>query len=89
MRFSGLRRLACGALRGFLPSACGSRVNLENYNKLKVGQSYEEALPTVGEPVRCDEALAVRLCTWGDAQRGMSVNFVARTVLLLSARNLQ
>ena len=72
-----------------LLSACGSQLSLENYNKLKVGQSYDEVKQVIGDPARCDETLGVRTCVWGDDQRGISVNFVAGKVLLLSARSLK
>ncbi len=72
-----------------LLSACGSPLSLENYNKLKVGQSYDEVKQVIGDPARCDEVLGVRTCVWGDETRGISVNFVAGKVLLLSARSLK
>lgn len=76
------------ALSGFLLSACGNRISLENFNKLKTGQSYAEVEKIVGAPTRCDEMLAFRACVWGDEKRGFSVNFVADKALLLSAHNL-
>ena len=76
-------------LFGALLSACGSQLSLANYNQLKVGQSYEEVKKVIGDPARCDELLGVRSCVWGDEQHGISVNFVADKVLLLSARNLK
>lgn len=82
-------RIATLALFSLVLGACGSQLSLENYNKLKVGQSYEEVKQVIGEPARCDELLGVRTCVWGDEQRGVSVNFVAGQVLLLSARNLK
>ncbi len=72
-----------------LLSACGSQLSLENYNKLEVGQSYDDVKKVIGDPARCDEMLGVRTCVWGDEQRGISVNFVAGKVLLLSARSLK
>lgn len=89
---------ACAAApaRIFMPAvfllvlgACGSQVNLENYGKLKVGQSYDEVKQIVGPATRCDEMLGVRSCTWGDAQRGIEVNFLADKVVLLSAKDLK
>jgi hypothetical protein len=77
-------------IAGFaLLTACGSQLSLENYNKLKVGQTYDEVKQVIGDPARCDEMLGVRTCVWGDEQRGISVNFVAGKVLLLSARSLK
>ena len=84
-----LFRIAALALFSILLAACGSQLNLENYNKLKVGQSYDEVRQVVGDPARCDEMLGVRTCLWGDEQRGISVNFVAGRVMLLSARNIK
>jgi len=84
-----LLRIAGPALLSLVLGACGSQLSLENYNKLKVGQSYEEVKQVIGDPARCDELLGVRTCVWGDEQRGISVNFVAGQVLLLSARNLK
>ncbi len=82
-------RTAGVALFCFLLGACGSQISLDNYSKLKVGQTYDEVKQVIGEPARCDEMLSVRTCVWGDEQRGISVNFVAGKVLLLSARNLK
>lgn len=84
-----LFRIAALALFSILLAACGSQLNLENYNKLKVGQSYDEVRQVIGDPARCDEMLGVRTCLWGDEQRGISVNFVAGRVMLLSARNIK
>ena len=84
-----LSRIIGLVLFSLVLGACGSQLSLENYNKLKVGQSYEEVKQVIGDPARCDEMLAVRTCVWGDEQRGISVNFVAGQVLLLSARNLK
>lgn len=89
MASQSLLRIARLALFSLALGACGSQLSLENYNKLKVGQSYEEVKQVIGDPARCDEMLGVRTCVWGDEQRGISVNFVAGQVLLLSARNLK
>lgn len=78
--------LACSVL---WLAACGSPLSLENYNKLKAGQSFDEVRQIVGEPARCDETLGVRSCQLGDEQHGISVNFVGGKVILLSARNLK
>lgn len=77
------------ALIGLVLVACGSKISLDNYNKLKAGQTYEEVKQILGEPARCDEVIGIRTCQWGEEQRGISVNFVAGQVILLSARNLK
>ena len=89
MSSAGFWRCAACVLSGFILVACASRVSLENYNKLHTGQSFDEVKQILGDPVRCDEVLGIRACVWGDEQRGISVNFVAGQVMLLSARNLK
>jgi len=84
-----LRRIAAIAGSALALAACGNSLSVENYNKLKVGQSYDEVKKILGDPARCDEALGIRSCVWGNEQRGISVNFVAGQVLLLSATNLK
>lgn len=83
-----LCRLATLAISGVLLCACGSRVSLDNYNKLKTGQSYSEVKAILGEATNCDELLGIRTCAWGDEKRGINANFVADKVLLLLAHNL-
>lgn len=72
-----------------LLTACGSKISLDTYNQLKVGQSFDEVKQLAGEPAKCDETLGVRSCSWGTAEHGFDVNFVAGKVVLLSARNLK
>ena len=89
MFVSGFRRCAAFVLAGFLLVACSSKISLENYNKLRTGQSFEEVKQVLGDPARCDEVLTIRTCVWGDEQRGISINFVGGQVMLLSAKNLK
>ena len=86
---SGFRRYTILVVAGLVLAACGSKVSLENYGKLRTGQSYEDVTKILGDPARCDEVLGIRTCVWGDEQRGISVNFVAGQVMLLSAKNLK
>ena len=89
MSFFSMHRSAGMALIALVLIACGSKISLDNYNKLKTGQSYAEVKQLLGEPARCDETLGIRTCTWGNEQQGISVNFVAGQVMLLSAHNLK
>lgn len=77
------------ALAGCLLLAACSKVTLENYNKLQMGQSYEQTVTLLGDPARCDEVIGVRQCLWGTEDKGVSVNFVAGKVVLFAARNLK
>ena len=89
MSVSGFWRCAFFVLLSFFLTACNSKLSLDNYNKLRVGQPFEEVKQLLGDPARCDETLGVRTCLWGDEQRSISINFVAGQVLLLSAKNLK
>lgn len=89
MHESGVWRCATFVLAGLVLAACTSKVSLENYSKLRTGQSYDEVKQILGDPARCDEVLGVRACMWGDEQRGINVNFLAGQVVLHSARNLK
>ena len=89
MSVSGFWRCAFFILLSVCLAACNSKVSLDNYNKLRVGQPFEEVKQILGDPARCDETLGVRTCLWGDEQRSISINFVAGQVLLLSAKNLK
>jgi len=84
-----LRRIAAYFFSCLLLAACGSQLSLENYNKLKVGQSYDEVKKVIGDPARCDEMIGIRSCVWGDEQQGVKIGFVAGQVMLLSATNLK
>lgn len=89
MSLSSSFRFAALVLFSAVLGACGSQLSLDNYNRLKVGQSYDEVKQIIGDPARCDELLGVRTCVWGDEQRGVSINFVAGKVILLSAKSLK
>ena len=69
-------------------AACG-RLDLAHYEKLKVGQSYDEVVGILGKPDRCDEMLGLRNCQWGNDNRYIRVAFAGSTVLTLVAHNLK
>ncbi|MBK1681295.1 hypothetical protein CKO20_13035 [Rhodocyclus tenuis] len=81
--------ILAAVLPALLLAACADRLSLDNYNKLQVGQSYDEVKQIIGDPARCDEAIGVRNCVWGDEQHGISASFVGGKVLLLSANKLK
>lgn len=89
MRFPHSVRTAALLVPAFFLPGCADKVTLENYGKLKTGQTYEEVQQIVGAPMRCDEVLGIRSCSWGDEQRGFNVNFVGGQAILMSARGLK
>ena len=71
-----------------LLAAC-SKLNEENYSKLKVGMPYHEVRDILGEPARCDDALGLRNCRWGDDARWIRVGFVGERVAVTAGSNLR
>ena len=71
-----------------LLAAC-SKLNEENYSRLKVGMPYNEVRGILGEPARCDDALGLRNCRWGDDARWIRVSFVGERVAVTAASNLR
>lgn len=65
-----------------------SKLNMENYNKIKTGMRYDEVTQLLGKPDTCSETLGVKSCQWGDEQSHAQVNFVNDQVLLSYAHNL-
>ncbi|MCM8613911.1 hypothetical protein [Accumulibacter sp.] len=82
------RSLAVAALSVLL-LGCSPRVSLDQFNRLRTGQSYEEVREIVGDPASCDEMIGLRHCVWGTPERGIRVGFLGGKVVLLSAHNLQ
>lgn len=81
-------KLTALILAAVLLAAC-SRLTLENYSRIAMGQEYAQVTALLGEPSRCDEVIGVRQCHWGDDNKGVSVNFVGGKVILFSAHNLK
>lgn len=65
-----------------------SKLTTENYNKLRVGMSYDEVTSLLGKPDDCDGAIGFKSCTWGDEKKNINVNFGGEKVLVFSAHNL-
>ena len=67
---------------------CGSKVNQENYKKIKIGMSYEEVAAILGEPIKCASILGTQSCDWGDETRSINIKFAADNVVFRSAKGL-
>lgn len=68
-------------------SGC-SRVNRENYERLKMGQTYSEVESILGKPDQCEAVLVAKSCRWGQEPKSISVNFVGEKVILFTATGL-
>jgi hypothetical protein len=71
-----------------LVAGCNT-LTAENYARVKVGMDYAEAKAILGTPDRCDEAIGLKTCVWGDAQRNATLRFVGDKVVFHSATNLR
>lgn len=69
-------------------AAC-SKINQENYSRLKSGMSKADVEQLLGTPTECSGALGMTSCTWGDQQSFISVQYAADKVLMYSGQGLQ
>ena len=70
-----------------LLSAC-SKLNMENYQQLKTGMTYDEVTTIIGKPNACEEALGTRTCVWGDDKTEIKAAFLADKAMLFSHKGL-
>lgn len=71
-----------------LLTACSS-LTQENYDRIKVGMSFQEVEKLLGSGATCDAAMGMKSCTWGTAERFIKVQFVSDKVLLHVARGIK
>ena len=65
------------------------KVNKENYDKIKIGMSYEEVLGILGKPDTCqDPVLKTRSCIWGSSDKQIKIKFVVDTVAWRSSKGI-
>lgn len=81
-------RLAAFASVVALAAGC-SRITHENYEKIRLGMSFQEVTAILGSPAGCDDAAGFKSCRWGDARSGITVRFAADKVVLHSAENIR
>jgi len=66
-----------------------SKVNKENYDKIKIGMDYVKVVEISGEPDTCEEAiLKTRSCTWGSSEKQIDIKFAGDTVIWRSSQGL-
>lgn len=70
-------------------AACGGGLTAEKYAQIKVGMDYPEVTALIGKPDRCDEAIGLKTCSWGDEKRGATLRFVGEKVVFHSSTNLR
>lgn len=65
-----------------------SKVNRENYDRIKVGMEYIQVTELIGNPDQCDAALGMKNCVWGNESKNITIQFVAEKVVLPSMKGL-
>ena len=77
------------AMAALALAACGGGLTAEKYAQIKIGMEYTEVTALIGKPDRCDEAIGLKTCTWGDDKRGATLRFVGEKVVFHSSTNLR
>lgn len=70
-----------------LTVAC-SKLNPENYSKLKMGMSYDDVVAVIGGPDKCDAAMGIKDCTWGGEKKNINVKFLNEKVIFFDGKGL-
>ena len=65
-----------------------SKINQENYDKIKIGMDYQEVIEIIGNPERCDAVLGAKNCIWGNEKKNITIKFVANKVALPAMKGL-
>lgn len=71
-----------------LLAAC-SKLNQENYSRLKTGMDKAQVEALLGSPTECSGALGVTSCTWGDEKTFISVQYAGDKVLMHAGQGLK
>lgn len=71
-----------------LLAAC-SKINQENYAKLKAGMAKAEVESLLGSPSECAGAVGLTSCTWGDDKAYISVQYAGDKVMMFSGQGLK
>lgn len=62
-----------------------SKINQENYDKLKVGMDYDEVLKILGKPDNCESILNMKNCIWEESSKSITIKIAANKVVFISS----
>ncbi len=68
-------------------SGC-SKVNQENYNKIKMGMEQKDVIVILGNATKCDSVMGASNCIWGDADKNITIKFIADQVMFMTSKGL-
>jgi hypothetical protein len=75
-------------LLGLQLTGC-SNLTQENYDKIKMGMSFQEVEKLLGSDSTCDSVMGMKSCTWGSSDRYVKIQFMADKVVLHAAKGLK
>ena len=70
-----------------LATGC-SKVNSDNYDKIKAGMPYDEVTALLGKADACNGIMGIKSCKWGDDDRYITVNFADDKAIVFSSKGL-
>ena len=79
--------LALAFLTAILFSGC-SKVNKDNYGKLKIGMDYNEVINILGREDKSHSILKTKKCVWGDDDKNIQIAFIGEKVVFFESRGL-
>ena len=66
-----------------------SKVSKENYDKIKIGMSYEEVFGVLGKPDTCEEPIMkTKSCMWVSSDKQIKIKFAADIVAWPSSEGI-
>ncbi len=68
-------------------SGC-SKINQENYNKVKIGMEQKEVVALLGNATNCDSVLGASNCIWGNDSKNITIKFIADQVMFMTSKGL-
>lgn len=78
--------LLAGAL--LLLGGC-SKLNKENYDKVKSGMIYEEVVRFIGKPDECNEGFGMTSCVWKEGKTEVAATFIADKLTIITGSGLK
>lgn len=66
-----------------------SSLTQENYDKIKMGMSFQEVEKILGSAAACDSAMGMKSCTWGSNDKLVKIQFMADKVVIHTAKGLR
>jgi hypothetical protein len=75
-------------LLGLQLAGC-SNLTQENYDKIKMGMSFQDVEKLLGSNPVCDSVMGMKSCTWGGDDQFVKIHFMADKVVLHAARGLK